>query len=132
MPKNEVAELNEMYIRIEELCRQHGINVTQMCRDADIPRGNLTDLKKGRTAALATKNLGKIASYFGVSVDYLLGTEKEKAPIPKDECEIGFDDFTYALNKEVKELTESDKALLLSLARQFNNARKQGDGKKTD
>lgn len=74
--------MNEMYIRIEELCRQRGINVTQMCRDADIPRGNLTDLKNGRTAALATKTLGKIASYFNIPVDYLLGTEqKETAPV---------------------------------------------------
>ena len=65
--------MNEMYNRIESLCKESGINITQMCRKADIPRGNLTDLKNGRTAALSTKNLGKISAYFGVSLDYLLG-----------------------------------------------------------
>lgn len=65
--------MNEMYNRIESLCKERGINITQMCRDAGIPRGNLTDLKKGRTAALSTKSLGKISAYFAVSLDYLLG-----------------------------------------------------------
>lgn len=65
--------MNEMYNRIEKLCKERGINITQMCREADIPRGNLTDLKMGRTAALSTKSLGKISSYFSVSMDYLLG-----------------------------------------------------------
>lgn len=65
--------MNEMYNRIEGLCKERGINITQMCRDADIPRGNLTDLKMNRTAALSTKSLGKISAYFAVSMDYLLG-----------------------------------------------------------
>ena len=74
--------MNEMYMRIESLCKDRGINITQMCRDAEIPRVDLTDLKKGRTAALSTKTLVKISEYFGVSVEYLLGNEqKEKAAI---------------------------------------------------
>lgn len=70
--------MNEMYKRIEILCEQRGINITQMCRDAEIPRGNLTDLKKGRTSELSTKSLGKLAVYFGVSIDYFLGEEQKK------------------------------------------------------
>lgn len=38
------------------------------------------------------------------------------------------DDFTYAMQNETKELTDGDKELLLSLARQLNNARKNKDG----
>lgn len=38
--------MNEMYNRIEDLCKSQGINMTQMCKEAGIPRGNLTDLKK--------------------------------------------------------------------------------------
>lgn len=77
MPKLGVPKLNDMYNRIERLCKERGINMTQMCQEADIPRGNLTDLKMGRTAALSTKNLGKISSYFTVSMDYLLGNVSE-------------------------------------------------------
>lgn len=72
--------MNEMYKRIEDLCKQNNVNVTTMCRDAGIPRSNLSDLKHGRTEALATLTLGKIANYFGVSISYLLGTEQQKKP----------------------------------------------------
>lgn len=76
--------MSNLYNRIEELCRAEGITITEMCRRADVPRGNLTDLKKGRQSGLSTANLTKIANCFSVSVDYLLNgekeTEKEKAP----------------------------------------------------
>ena len=86
MPKNEVTELNEMYKRIEALCKERKINMTQMCRDTQIPRGNLTDLKMGRTKKLSTETLGKIAVYFGVSMEYLLGHENKKTPtLPEGE-----------------------------------------------
>lgn len=68
--------MNDMYKRIDELCKERKINMTTMCRETDIPRGNLTDLKMGRTAALSTKTLGKISVYFGVSMDYLLGNSE--------------------------------------------------------
>ena len=44
-------------------------------------RGNLTDLKKGRQSGLSAINLDRIASYFGVSVSYLLGTEQKEKPL---------------------------------------------------
>lgn len=72
--------MSELYNRIDELCKAEKINVTEMCRRADVPRGNLTDLKKGRQSGLSTANLTKIAAYFSVSVDYLLNGEKENQP----------------------------------------------------
>ena len=90
--------MNEMYNRIEDLCKSQGINMTQMCKEAGIPRGNLTDLKNGRTAILSTKNLGKISNYFQVSMDYLLGNEQKKEPTTKSD-ELG----------EVKEMTDEQK-----------------------
>ena len=65
--------MNEMYKRIEALCKENGMNMTAMCRDAGVPRSNLSDLKHGRTTALATVNLDRIAKFFDVSMDYLLG-----------------------------------------------------------
>ena len=69
--------MNELYERIESLCRDRGENITRMCRDSGVARGILTDLKMGRQAALSAKNLARIAEHFGVSVDRLLGTEDE-------------------------------------------------------
>lgn len=71
--------MSELYNRIEALCKKAGLTVTEMCRQAGVSRGNLTDLKMGRQSGLSAKNLDKIASFFGVSVSYLLGTEKDKA-----------------------------------------------------
>ena len=65
--------MNEMYNRIEILCRQNGINITTMCRESGVPRGNLTDLKKGRSKELSTKNLIRLSSYFNVPLDYFVG-----------------------------------------------------------
>ena len=56
------------------------MNITQMCKDAGIPRGNLTELKMGRTIALSTKTLNKLSVYFGVSIEHLLGQESTKKP----------------------------------------------------
>ena len=70
----------------------------------------------------------KVADYFGVTVGYLLGEGKEKAPTQEGEREITFDDFTYAMQNESKELTEMDKQILLSMAKQLNDARKKRNG----
>lgn len=105
-----MANLNEMYNRIEDLCKSQGINMTQMCKEAGIPRGNLTDLKNGRTAILSTKNLGKISNYFQVSMDYLLGNEQKKEPTTKsDELDLQLEGIDFALFGEVKEMTDEQK-----------------------
>jgi len=62
-----------LYNRIETLCELAGINVTQMCKNAGISRGSLSDLKGGRKKTLKAETLSKIARYFDESVDYLLG-----------------------------------------------------------
>lgn len=125
--------MSNLYDRIEGLCKKAGINVTMMCRNAGVSRGNLTDLKMGRQFGLSAKNANKIATYFGVSVGYLLGTEDEGKKIePSGKAEgqdVTFDDFTYALHDETKELTEENKQKLLEMARFF---KEQQDKKKKE
>ena len=62
----------ELYSKIEELCKQKGINITFMCSECGIPRASLSDFKNGRKKSLSTDTVKKIAAYFGVSVDYLI------------------------------------------------------------
>lgn len=69
--------MNSMYERIESLCTDRGVNITQMCREAGITRGNLSELKMGRTATLSSKTLLKISAYFDVPMEYLLGTSPQ-------------------------------------------------------
>ncbi len=121
--------MSNLYNRIEELCKKAGINVTTMCREAEVSRGNLSDLKMGRQTGLSAVNADKIASYFGVTVGYLLGTDNKKAPATEGEREIGYDDFTYAFFDESKELTDENKQKLLEMARFF---KQQQDKEKND
>ena len=100
-----------------------------MCKESGASRASLTDLKMGRKQSLSSDTLSKISAFFNISIDYLLGAEqKEKTPTSGGEREIGFDDFTYAMQNETKELTEEDKAILLSMARQLKIARDKRNG----
>lgn len=67
--------MSDLYKRIEVLCGDANVNITTMCKEAEVSRASLTDLKMGRKQSLSADTLSKIASYFGVSVDYLLGNE---------------------------------------------------------
>jgi transcriptional regulator with XRE-family HTH domain len=65
-------KMNEIYARIEALCKSRGMNITEMCKKCSIPRASLTDFKMGRNKSLSASTLQKIAEYFSVSVEYLL------------------------------------------------------------
>ena len=58
-----------------------------------------------------------IAALFGVDMNYLYGMPT-----------VTFDDFTYALHNESKDLTEENKQKLLEMARLFKLAQQHGSG----
>lgn len=118
--------------RFEELCAQKGVKPGTACTEMGVSRSLAAKWKSTGTEKPSAEVLEKMSDYFKMSINEILSGKKETAPTPEGEREIGFDDFTYAFNGEVKELTESDKQLLLSMARQLNEARKQRDGKKAD
>lgn len=59
-----------LYNRIELLCADEGINITQMCKQAGVSRSIMSELKAGRTQLLSSETAAKIANYFGVSIAY--------------------------------------------------------------
>ena len=67
--------MSNLYNTIEALCKKKQVNISVMCREAGVNRASLSDLKFGRAEKLSSSNLVKIAKYFGVSVEYLLGQE---------------------------------------------------------
>ncbi len=67
--------MGELYDRISDLCDKKGISRAKMCREVGIQPSIMTDLKMGRQSGLSAKTAQRIASYFGVSVAYLLGEE---------------------------------------------------------
>lgn len=80
--------MGTLYENIIALCDGKGIKGGKMCTDIGMSKGILTDLKMGRQSSISTPNAQKIAAYFGVSVDYLLGEEekedKKEKPINDD------------------------------------------------
>lgn len=96
--------MDNLYKKIESLCHNKGVNITQMCRESGASRAPLTDLKMGRSKTLSTETLTKIANYFGVSVDYLLGKEETKKAPAKQEPDD--EDIMFALFGEHSEITK--------------------------
>lgn len=71
--------MGNLYETIHALCVRKGVTDSRMCTDIGISRGIMSDLKTGRKSGVSAKTLNKIADYFGVSMSYLLGTEKAAA-----------------------------------------------------
>ena len=70
-----------------------------MCTDVGISKGLLTDLKMGRRTGVSAVTAQKIATYFDVSVGYLLGEEdKKEKPV--------------MMNDELKDLSDAQKELI--------------------
>lgn len=76
------------------------------------------------------KYLPQIAAYYGVSVGWLRGEDVPREPLSDDPDAITFDDFTYAMHNEGKELTEENKQMLLEMARFFRRQQLQEKQKK--
>ena len=70
--------MGTLYENIIALCNERGIKGGKMCTEIGMSKGILTDLKMGRQSGISAANAQKIASYFGVSVGYLLGEEENK------------------------------------------------------
>lgn len=65
----------KIYEIIEMLCKEKGITITQMCKEANVSRGSMTDLKMGRSTTLSLPTTTKLCDYFNVSTDFLLGKQ---------------------------------------------------------
>lgn len=66
-----------LYERLLTLCKDRGISGYRMSKDNGIALSLMTDLKMGRKKGISAEVANKLASYFGVTVGYLLGTEPE-------------------------------------------------------
>ena len=77
------------------LCEQKGVSPTRAALDIGLSKSTPTTWKKKGTTPQAAQ-LQKIADYFGVTVDYLLGAETEKDPALSGKV-LDDDDIKFAL-----------------------------------
>ena len=109
--------MGTLYENIIALCSERGIKGGKLCTDIGMSKGILTDLKMGRQTGISAVNAQKIASYFGVSVGYLLG--EEEMDIKKEQpTEYGeLSDKLVELIDHVKDLPEDKIQMLLQVAK---------------
>lgn len=109
--------MGSLYEKINALCAERGIKGGKMCTDLGISKGLLTDLKMGRRSGVSAKTADKIASYFGVTVGYLLGTEDRT--VVSDSDTISEDDIKAAFFEGAEDLTKEEMDALWEDARDY-------------
>lgn len=109
-----------------KLCSERGLT----------PSGAATKIGFNRASVTMWKNTGKppkpelldkIAAFFDVTTDFLLEKEQKEKSSSKQEKDITFDDFTYAMYGAGQTLTEEQKQTLLDMARFLQSQNEQKD-----
>lgn len=71
------------YDMVCSLCAEKGITITDVTKALKISKSNVTNWKNGSIPK--TDKVDKIADYFGVSTDYLLGKSDIRKPEQSDD-----------------------------------------------
>lgn len=102
--------------RLKKLCDDRGISTYKACTDIGLNRSAVAKWKTGGKPNGTTA--AKLAEYFGVSTDYLLGQETEKAPTSNGERQPDIlDEIDIAFYGDYRDLSEDDKETLRAMAR---------------
>ncbi|HFI0125835.1 TPA: helix-turn-helix domain-containing protein [Streptococcus suis] len=95
--------------KIKELCRKQGISLNQLEEKLGFSQNYIYSMKKGNPKV---ENLQKIADYFNVSTDYLLG-RTDNPRIASDEKSDKLDtaetQLVAAFRNQTHNMTEEDK-----------------------
>lgn len=97
---------NVFFERFADLCCGIGETPNSVGRVLGVSSGSITAWKNG--AAPRSKTLTSIADYFGVSTDYLLGKEIEKAPANNGKRSVSDDDLKFALWGDCEDVDDDD------------------------
>ena len=92
-----------LYERLSSLCEENGLKGGKMCTELGFSKSLMTDLKMGRKKSVSAETAQKIASYFNVSVGYLLGEEEKKEQPTESELSIRKREFI----QKVQEMTDA-------------------------
>lgn len=102
-----------LYDVLRTLCDEKGITAYKMCKDNGMQPSVMTDLKMGRRSSLRAETASRVADYFGVSVNHLLGNKS-----PDDEY-IKVDKKSVDLLSRYRKLSADNQQKLLEMAEFF-------------
>lgn len=75
--------------RFSDLCLSVGKAPNTVAKELNIPSGSITAWRNG--AEPRNKTIAKIAEYFGVSVNFLLGSEQKEKPTASSSEQLNLD-----------------------------------------
>lgn len=105
--------MSDLYSNIHALYEKEGIKDGTLCANIGIRRSFLSELKAGRTKSLSAEVLSKIASYFNVSVDYLLTGEQKENPPQQPQSEV--DAAVERIRKKLESMPKEQREALMNL-----------------
>ena len=70
-----------------------------MCLELGLSKSTMSNMKSGRQVGISTETAQKIATYFGVSVGYLLGEEEKKEQPTESGLSIKKKEFIQKIEK---------------------------------
>lgn len=95
--------------KIKAKRKQLGLTQTELGERLGVQKNAVSKWECGRVTDIPAGKIKAMADLFGVAPSYLIDDE---SPAPVD-----FDDFTYAMHNETKDLPEEKKKMLLDMAR---------------
>ena len=98
--------------KIKILRQARGIKQVDLAKHLQVSQGTLSYWEQGKYD-IDNSSLSKLADYFNVSTDYLLGRTENPAP-PSDKIP---EDFLFAASGEPGEFTDDQKQDILNFAR---------------
>lgn len=101
--------------RLKELRNAHGLSQAAFAKKIGVAQNTVSNWENGNRL-IDTDTVTKIADMFGTTTDYLLGRAYDKNQKSGEE-NIPFDDFTYTMHIETRDLPNDDKQMLIDMAR---------------
>ncbi len=117
--------MENLYERIQSLCAEKNIRPGRLCDELNLSRSLITDLKMGRKKSVSAETAQKIASFFGVSVGFLLGQAAAASAAGSDIL----DQVDVAFYGDFKELNEEEKETVRDMVRLMRERRAARQGK---
>ncbi|SKA08890.1 Helix-turn-helix domain-containing protein [Pilibacter termitis] len=95
-----------LFERLQELAKKNNVSLQKISEDIGFGINSLYSWKKKNPTS---EKLEKVADYFNVSVDYLLGREEKEIK----KIDLKYDDFTLSFGGE--EITDTERQMISAL-----------------
>lgn len=100
-----------LYNRIKKLCYENGITISRL--ESDLGFSSSSIKKWERISSPSINKITKVANYFNVSVDYLLGRTDIESPI----SDFIADDDIISLQRARQKMSQNDKDKMMQMLR---------------